>query len=58
VDARGRLTTNSPGDVFKIVNETLNVLSYCNNIDMTFGLLETCGQTLGYFQKGLQSAAK
>jgi hypothetical protein len=49
VDGRGRLVTDSPSDIFKIVNETLNVLSYCNNIDMTFGLLETCAQTLSYF---------
>jgi hypothetical protein len=33
----------------------MNLLEYCNNIEMLFGLLETCSNTLNYFQQGLQA---
>lgn len=53
VDARGRLVTTSPNDIFKIANETFNVLTFCNCLDFTLAILETCAHTIEYFQNGV-----
>ena len=55
VDARGKLVTTAPNDVFKITNETFNVLSYCPCVDLNYALLEACAQTIQYIQSGLVS---
>jgi hypothetical protein len=55
VDARGRLATTAPNDIFKIANETFNILSFCNCADLTLALLETCAHTLEYFQNGVHA---
>jgi len=52
IDGRGRFTTQVPKDVFKVLNETLNIISFCNVDEFTLKLLETCHQTLEYFQNG------
>jgi hypothetical protein len=48
VDARGRVVTTAPNDIFKITNETFNVLSYCPCVDLNYALLECCAHTIEY----------
>jgi len=53
VDSRGRMTSPIPKDVFKILHETLNIVSYCNTESFILKLLETCHNTLEYCHHGL-----
>ena len=52
-DARGRAATTAPNDVFKVSNESFNILSNCNTSELTLALLESCQNTLQYYQSGL-----
>jgi len=54
VDSRGRITSSSPKDVFKIMHETLNIAGYCNTECFILKLLGTCQSTLEYFQNGIE----
>jgi len=53
IDGRGRAATTTPNDVFKLANETFNVLSYCNTPELGLALLDTCSYTVQHFQSGL-----
>jgi len=52
IDGRGRFNSPIPKDVFKVLNETLNIVSFCSVDAFSLRLLETCHKTLEYFQNG------
>jgi len=54
IDGRGKVSTTAPNEVFKLFNETFNVLLYCNTKELSLTLLETCSKTLVYLQNGIQ----
>ncbi len=53
IDGRGRAATMAPNDVFKLANESFNVLFYCNTKELSLALLEACSYTIIHLQNGL-----
>ncbi len=52
-DAKDRLRSNGPQDIFRIVNETFKVLSHCNYKELAIALLDIAKSTLLNYQEGL-----
>jgi len=53
IDGRGRAATMAPNDVFKLCNESFNILFYCNTKELSLAILEACSYTLIHLQNGL-----
>jgi len=53
LDGKSLLRSNGPQDIFRIVNETFNILSHCNYKELAFALLSVAKTTLRNYQEGL-----
>ena len=55
INGKGELLNKSPQDIFKTLNETMDIIKLCNIDSLSLSLLKTCQYTLHYFRNGLKA---
>jgi hypothetical protein len=57
-ELNGKLMTNGPGDLFKILNEVFLTLDLCKSNELAIELVGACGNTMQYYLDGLDKCTK